>query len=177
MNAEKQQLRQQMRAEAERHAAKERAACSFQICERIRSLDAWQDARSVLLFVPTVHEPDISPLMNEGKRVSLPKFNAQLGQYDAREVLGELARGQFGILEPSADCPVTKALDLILAPGVAFTWDGRRLGRGKGYYDRLLAQLKAVKIGVCFDWQIVPAMPRDVHDVLMDYIITPTSFQ
>ncbi|HTD88276.1 MAG TPA: 5-formyltetrahydrofolate cyclo-ligase, partial [Candidatus Binatia bacterium] len=81
----------------------------------------------------------------------------------------------FGIPEPSANCPVATALDLVLAPGLAFALDRSRLGRGKGYYDRLLAELKAVKIGVCFDWQIVSAIPHDTHDVLMDHIVTPTS--
>lgn len=175
MNAEKQQLRERMREEARGRSANERAEYSTQICDRIIRLDLWQNAKSVLLFVPTTYEPDISPLMNEGKRVSLPRFNETLGRYEPREMVGELVPGQFGILEPSDGCPVTTALDLVLAPGVAFALDGSRLGRGKGYYDRLLAQLEAVKIGVCFDWQVVPAIPRDTHDVLMDHIVTPTS--
>ena len=175
MNAEKQQLRERMREEASRYSAKERADWSIQICERIQKLSAWQNADSVLLFVPTAHEPDISSLMNQGKRVSLPRFNEQRGQYEACVVSGELVAGRFGIQEPGASCAVATALDLVVAPGVAFALDGSRLGRGKGYYDRLLAQLKAVKIGVCFDWQIVQTIPRDSHDVLMDHIVTPTS--
>lgn len=175
MNAEKQELRARMREEASRRSADERADYSRQICDRVRRLDLWQNARAVLLFVPSAHEPDISPLMDEGKRVSLPRFNKQLGRYEAREVSGELVPGQFGIPEPAATSPLTTGLDLIIAPGVAFALDGSRLGRGKGFYDRLLAQFNAVKIGVCFDWQIVPALPRDTHDVLMDHIVTPTS--
>jgi 5-formyltetrahydrofolate cyclo-ligase len=173
MNLQKGLLREQMRLEAERHSAEERASASKRICERVRELDVWRNAKSVLLFVPTAYEPDISPLMNEGKRVSLPAFNEQLGRYEAREVSGELVSGRFGIMEPSANSAVAAMLDLVLAPGVAFALDGSRLGRGKGYYDRLLANVKAVKIGVCFDWQVLPSIPRDEHDVAMDRVVTP----
>jgi 5-formyltetrahydrofolate cyclo-ligase len=171
----KAELREQMREEAKRHSAEERAGASRQICERIRQHPLWRKAESVLLFVPTTHEPDISALMKEGKRVSLPAFNKKLGQYEARELKGDLVLGRFGILEPHSACSLSGALDLVLAPGVAFAVDGSRLGRGKGYYDRLLAELKAVKIGVCFDWQLVPDIPNDAHDVKMDHILTPNS--
>ncbi len=175
MNSEKQQLRERMREEATRYSATERVDWSSQICERVQKLEAWQNAKSVLLFVPTTYEPDISPLMNTGKRVSLPRFNEQRGQYEACQVSGELVAGRFGILEPGPNCVLVTTLDVVVAPGVAFALDGSRLGRGKGFYDRLLAQLEATKVGVCFDWQIVQTIPRDIHDVLMNHIVTPTS--
>ena len=170
----KAELRERMREEAKRHAAGERAEASRQICERIRQQQVWRKATSVLLFVPTAYEPDISALMNEGKRVSLPAFNEKLGRYEAREVKGELVAGRFGILEPAASCPLSEGLELVLAPGVAFAPDGSRLGRGKGFYDRLLAGLSAIRVGVCFDWQVLPEIPNDPHDVKMDHIVTPT---
>jgi 5-formyltetrahydrofolate cyclo-ligase len=178
--AAKTELRARMREEAKRHSAEERAAASHAICDRIRAQPIWQAARSVLLFAPTATEPDIWPLRMDGKRVSLPSFNEQLGQYEARDILrqDDLVPGQFGILEPAATGPLTalSTLDLVLAPGIAFALNGGRLGRGKGYYDRLLAQVKAIKIGVCFDWQMLPRIPRDGHDVVMDHIVTPTLF-
>lgn len=167
-------LRQRMREEAKSYNALRRAEDSRRICERIRALEVWRKAQSVLLFVPTAQEPDISPLMHEGKRVSLPAFNSNLGQYQAREAQGGLVHGRFGILEPSPTCALIKEMDVVLAPGVAFALDGTRLGRGQGFYDRLLADVKAVKIGVCFDWQMLTNIPRDVHDILMDHIVTPT---
>ena len=170
----KAELRERMREEAKRHSAEERVGASRQICERIRQQQFWRNARSVLLFVPTADEPDIAILMNEGKRVSLPAFNKKLGQYEARELKGDLVLGRFGILEPHSACPLSGALDLVLAPGIAFALDGSRLGRGKGYYDRLLAELEAVKVGVCFDWQVLAEIPNDAHDVKMDHLVTPT---
>lgn len=173
-------LRQKMREEAARHDDAERAAASRELCRRIRTQPLWQKARAVLLFVPTRGEPDISDLMNEGKHVSLPAFNPKSACYQAREISSaqDLVAGQFGILEPNSRCPLTalSRLDLVLAPGVAFAPDGTRLGRGKGFYDRLLAQITAPKCGVCFDWQILPKIPSDGHDVLMDYIATPSQW-
>lgn len=173
----KAELRERMRVEARRHSVEERVAASRQICERLRAQALWQNAKSVLLFAPTTHEPDISPLMNHGKQVSLPAFNEQLGRYEAREIRSDhdLVPRKFGIVEPAGSCRLTdlNGLDLVLAPGIAFALDGTRLGRGQGYYDRLLAQVKAPKIGVCFDWQVLPRIPRDGHDVLMGYIVTP----
>src|SRR5439155_1417820 len=120
-------------------------------------------------------------LVKDRKQVSLPAFNAQLGRYEAREIKddNDLVLGQFGIQEPKSTCPLADlgALDLVLAPGIAFALDGTRLGRGKGYYDRLLEKVQASKIGVCFDWQVLPQIPRDGHDILMDYLATPTPWR
>src|SRR5687767_2051570 len=105
----KAELRQRMREEAKRHSAEERAAASRAICERIRAHAVWREARSVLLFVPLKSEPDIWPLRNDGKRISLPSFNAKLAQYEPRDIPREddLVPGQFGILEPAESCPRT----------------------------------------------------------------------
>jgi len=84
--------------------------------------------------------------------------------------------GEFGVIEPVAACPVIppNRLDFVVVPGVAFTLDGRRIGRGKGFYDRLLARVDGVKCGVAFDEQIVEMIPLEPHDIRMDWIVTPT---
>lgn len=88
-----------------------------------------------------------------------------------------LAAGSFGIHEPPADAPVCPVaeIDLFLCPGMAFTTGGVRLGRGKGYYDRALADAKPrpTKVGVCFREQIRQLIPADPHDVPMDFLATP----
>jgi 5-formyltetrahydrofolate cyclo-ligase len=65
-------------------------------------------------------------------------------------------------------------LDLVLVPGVAFDARGGRLGRGKGFYDRLLSAVNGTKCGVAFDEQIVDAVPVGPLDVLVNCILTPT---
>lgn len=62
--------------------------------------------------------------------------------------------------------------DLLLIPGLAFTNDGHRLGRGKGYYDRYLEKFKGTKIGICFEESILELIPVDPHDVVMNYVVS-----
>ena len=84
-----------------------------------------------------------------------------------------MAEGPFHILEPQG-APFTDsdAIDIVLVPGMAFDAAGHRLGRGRGYYDRLLAAHPAWhKVGVCFPFQRVAEVPIDAHDVSMDEII------
>jgi 5-formyltetrahydrofolate cyclo-ligase len=63
---------------------------------------------------------------------------------------------------------------LVLAPGVGFDAAGGRLGRGRGFYDRLLAHISGIKCGVAFDPQLVERIPMERHDARMNCILTPT---
>jgi 5-formyltetrahydrofolate cyclo-ligase len=129
-------------------------------------------------------EPDIRPLLEEAlaghKTLALPRFNAQLGDYDICPVTGlaDLKPGHFGILEPGLKCPVfpRERLDFLLVPGLAYDIMGRRLGRGKGYFDRLLAGVQGHKCGVAFDWQVVEEVPVGPRDVGVDSLLTPSRF-
>jgi 5-formyltetrahydrofolate cyclo-ligase len=113
-----------------------------------------------------------------GKRVALPRYDIHTSAYVACVVANhdEIRIGSFGVLEPIAGCPVVplNQLDFILVPGVAFDLVGRRLGRGKGFYDRLLAEVRGHKCGVAFDAQIVAEVPEEPHDIRVDSILTPT---
>lgn len=64
---------------------------------------------------------------------------------------------------------------MVLVPGLGFTAHGARIGRGAGFYDRLLAGTNAVRFGVGLDVQIVPQLPVEAHDLPMDYVVTPTA--
>ena len=153
---------------------------SAELCSVLRAQGIWRTASSVLLFAPLDGEPDISPLLEEAAagRLLLPRFNVENGTYEACSFRNraELVAGAFGVLEPAADCPVVSLnqLDLVLVPGLAFDLAGRRLGRGKGFYDRLLAEVRGHKCGVAFDAQIVSEVPEEPHDVRVNSILTPT---
>ncbi len=179
----KQALRARLRAELKTLYTEARAAASAELCARVRASAAWQNARAVLLFFPVASEPDITPLLADalaaGKLLALPRFNAATNAYEAVRVIDpvrELATGPFQVREPVAACPVValNRLDLALVPGLGFDARGRRLGRGKGHYDRLLAGFTGMKIGVAFDFQIVAEVPREAHDIALDAVVTPT---
>jgi 5-formyltetrahydrofolate cyclo-ligase len=111
--------------------------------------------------------------------VALPRYDAGMRSYCAAQIsgdLGALARAAYGIPEPAAEaaCLDLNRLDFVLVPGLAFDLWGRRLGRGKGFYDRLLAQVNGIKCGVALDQQIVEQLPAEAHDISMNLILTPT---
>ncbi|HMJ91955.1 MAG TPA: 5-formyltetrahydrofolate cyclo-ligase [Candidatus Acidoferrum sp.] len=175
-------LREQVRLQLFTLAPELRGSLSQMLCDLIRSQPAWRDAASVMLFSPLRDEPEVSALLNdalaERKLVCLPRFDGAQGVYSGAQVSSraDLVAGRFGALEPNADCPVVPLnhLDLVLVPGIAFDLAGRRLGRGKGFYDRLLAEVSGHKCGVVFDVQIVAEIPEEPHDVRVNSIVTPT---
>jgi 5-formyltetrahydrofolate cyclo-ligase len=183
LRAVKTGLRRKIRAALADIPPEKHAADSVKICARLRELAVWQNARTVLLFAPMQAEPDVWPLLAEAlaarKIAALPRFNPAGKNYVAGRVQNlesEIVSGKFGIREPTDQCPEISPgrFDLILAPGVAFDRYGHRLGRGRGYYDRLLADVKGVKCGIAFDEQWVSNVPAGAADVRVDFIVTPT---
>ena len=175
-------LRRQIGATLAAMPPEKRAVDSTTICARLRGLPVWRDAGAVLLFAPMPEEPDLWPLLAEalaaGKTAALPRFNAAIRNYRAarvRDLPGDIVTGHFGIREPAVRCPeiFLSRFDLVLVPGVAFDREGRRMGRGRGYYDRLLAEVRGVKCGVAFAEQMVEAVPAGPSDVRLDFLVTP----
>lgn len=95
---------------------------------------------------------------------------AALALYEGEE---RMRVGEYGIMEPcGAPYDDYGSVEVIVVPGVAFDRLGGRIGRGKGYYDRLLPQLRhAYRIGLCFDFQIVDSVPADENDATVDEVI------
>lgn len=142
-----------------------------------------KDASTVLLYYSMPDEVDTHELvdmLNErGKTVLLPRVRDEKGMdlivYTGKDNMKEA--GSFHILEPQGE-PFTDfgKIEVAIIPGVAFTRNGKRLGRGRGYYDRLLPLLtKAYKIGICFPFQILDDVPVDSYDFPMDEVIDGTS--
>lgn len=122
-------------------------------------------------------ETDIGPVLEKallpGKCLLLPRCEKN-GGMTARVIrdLSCLRQGAYGIPEPTEDMPVfpVEDIDLILVPGLAFDAAGRRLGRGKGYYDRFLQGFGGKTVGVCRC--LLPQVPVEPHDVIMDAVVT-----
>jgi 5-formyltetrahydrofolate cyclo-ligase len=179
----KAELRRQLRLILKNQPGAARREGSAEAGARLRRQALWKEARSVLFYSSIPGELDLSALIESaleaGKAVLLPRFSTETGTYEAVRVShlkGDCAPGKFGIAEPGPHCAPypLKSLDLALAPGLGFDLAGRRLGRGRGFYDRLLAQFAAAKCGVAFDQQIVAEIPAEPHDIRMNFILTPT---
>ena len=134
-------------------------------------------ADTVMAYAAIPPEVNLSPVLEAilaaGKTLVLPRCE-QDGIMTARRIgdLRQLISGAYGILEPKPDAPVVSAaeIDLVLVPGLAFDRTGRRLGRGKGYYDRFLADFRGKAMGIC--GQLMPEIPVEQHDITMDAVAT-----
>jgi 5-formyltetrahydrofolate cyclo-ligase len=160
-----------------------RVEASRQLRARLAARPEWTSAGSVLFFASLGEEPDIWDLLSlaisGGKVAALPRYDVKGGEYVAcrvRDLETDIQAGRFGIREPAPRCGAEpwKRLDLILVPGVAFDPRCRRLGRGNGFYDRILAAVEGRTCGVSFDEQIVSEIPLEPHDVALNSILTPT---
>jgi 5-formyltetrahydrofolate cyclo-ligase len=153
----------------------ERHLRSLRICEKLSSL--FSGRKSVALFAPKLTEPDLDlfwdlDLLGD-HLVSYPRCEGKALSFHVVSALSELLPGRFGIREPRTGL-TPERLDLIVVPGLAFTAAGHRLGHGAGFYDRFLSALPptTVKIGVCFEFQLLPEIPHESHDALVDAVVT-----
>lgn len=183
MKSLKGSLRAELRTRLKDLPSAIQAAESRRACEVFLSQSLFQRAASILLYMPLQGEVDVRLIMeravSNGKRVALPRFVPETGHYETFFIDDKpLKPGPFGVLEPGNALPAPlNLLDLVVVPGLGFDWRGRRLGRGKGFYDRLLSEATGVKCGICFDEQILAEIPIEAHDVSVDYLATPSRWQ
>jgi len=169
----KSQLREKLRREA--HSG-ESEAVRDGVADWIRR---HPQVRTIASFASLPDEVDLTELVTlfPEKRWLFPRVDGDGVCFHASiDPTNDLVRGAFGILEPRADSPIIPIdeIDAFLCPGMAFDHQGGRLGRGKGFYDRLLTQARtdAHKIGVAFPSQIVPNTHCEPHDIPMDEVIS-----
>ena len=171
---------------------------SKDICNQILNAPQYLKANEIYAYMPLPDEADLTQVINAalktGKKVAVPKILSkqdnlmQFFYLDANKNLSQqTADGAYGISEPDQSMPaaINPAQNiLILVPGRAFTKEGDRIGRGKGYYDRFLSKeivgssptmtrLPNVTVaGVCFEFQVLPELPVDPNDIKMDLIFS-----
>jgi 5-formyltetrahydrofolate cyclo-ligase len=184
----KRQLRKDIRCRLERLDEGQILAKSAAVHERLFGTRWWSEARWVFVYIAMPGEVETAPVVarayREGRRVAIPRIEGEeitFYRYEGRT--RELIPNQFGIQEPD---PLWIPVDplaleesplLVLCPGLGFDRALRRIGRGKGYYDRFLARLRAGSlsfraVGLAFQEQVVPEIPAGPHDQLIDGLIT-----
>ena len=157
--------------------SRQRLRASAAIFSAVERLPEFRAARTVAVFAALPDEPATDEVLARWastRRVVLPRVEGDAMRFYACRP-DALVFGAFGILEPQGErpCPAGE-IDLVVCPGVAFTADGRRLGRGRGYYDRHLGDpaFRGFRVGVCYAHQLVDDLPVEPHDVRMDRVIT-----
>ncbi|MGL5260110.1 MAG: 5-formyltetrahydrofolate cyclo-ligase [Lachnospiraceae bacterium] len=152
------------------------------ICTSILASKEWKKATKVLLYLAYQSEVNLNLLITKGireqKEIYVPKVIApQKMEFFKLITLEEASKGYKGILEPSATeenkfiYNVEQMSTLMLLPGVGFDLLGNRLGYGLGFYDRFLEKKEQmIKIGICFELQVVNQLPYNEFDIQMNYI-------
>lgn len=174
---DKRTLRKEIRAEIAKLSAEEKHALSAQIFSKLATLDIIKEASVVALFISLSDEPEtadfIDHLLLQKKCVVVPRIEGEeMNFYDISE---GLERGAFGIMEPISREPIEPSkIEVMVVPGVAFTPNGLRCGRGKGFYDKYLSHrgFRARTIGVGYPCQIVENIPTEEHDKRLDYVVS-----
>lgn len=151
---------------------------SLEALERLEQTDLFRQARCIALYHALPDEVQTAAFIEkwgEVKTLLLPIVEGNDLTLHAYTGTDALQCGAFGIMEPVRCEPCEEdGIDLIIVPGIAFDRHGNRLGRGKGYYDRLLRNLSAPKIGLCFDFQLHDHIPVEPFDIRMDGVVTET---
>ncbi|WP_294616767.1 5-formyltetrahydrofolate cyclo-ligase [uncultured Bacteroides sp.] len=150
---------------------------SAEILAALEAHPAFRAANIILLYHSLPDEVDTHGFIRKWsmeKRILLPVVAGDDLELRAYTGPADLAIGAYGIEEPTGALFTDyAAIDLVVVPGVAFDRNGNRLGRGKGYYDRLLPRIPAAyKAGICFPFQVVEEVPAEPFDIRMDEVIT-----
>jgi 5-formyltetrahydrofolate cyclo-ligase len=157
----------------------DRAEAGRRAADRLCALPAFSGAEVVACFLSMPREIPTDPLIESchdaGKQVCVPAFRRDLQAYGMARLDADtpLTCGRAGVREPTR--PVwmePDRIDMFVVPGLAFDEQGRRLGRGGGHYDRLLADVSGIKVGLAMAFQCVASVPSDAHDIRMDLVVT-----
>jgi 5-formyltetrahydrofolate cyclo-ligase len=161
-----------------------RRELSARVANALRRVQEYRRASSIMFYVAVRGEVETEALIREclaqGKRVSVPCCDPLAGTISATEISDfdrDLCPGSFGIPEPTAACRMAmapEAIGLFIVPGVGFDWSGVRLGWGKGCYDAFLvsARPRAVKVGLAYEFQLLPRITAGPRDMMMDMVVT-----
>ncbi|MBD5264111.1 MAG: 5-formyltetrahydrofolate cyclo-ligase [Bacteroides sp.] len=175
---EKYEIRRKVKAMRQMLSEIERRQAAEEVFERLEKTAAFLMADHILMYHSLPDEVFTHSFLGKwGKRKHfyLPRVNGvnlEILPYDE----SHLELGSFHIEEPTgADTVDPSEIELVVVPAVAYDRKGNRLGRGKGFYDRLLKNTRATKVGIGYEFQLVDEVPTEPHDVAMDIIITQRS--
>ncbi|MEG1685964.1 MAG: 5-formyltetrahydrofolate cyclo-ligase [Bacteroides sp.] len=176
MKEQKKLLRKVIAQQKALHTPQELAVLSAALFNKLETHPLFVKAKTILLYYSLKDEVQTAAFIEkwkESKKILLPIVvgdNLELKHYTGKL---DLKVGAYGIKEPIGTAFTDyQKIDLAIIPGMSFDTRNNRLGRGKGYYDRLLPLLSAYKIGICFSFQVSDEIPEEVFDIKMDEVWT-----
>lgn len=162
----------------------EAATKSEAIVQKVIKTPEYKEADNILLYADYCREVMTRGIFEDAllhrKRIYFPKVDKMTNTMEFYQIISlcQLERGYMDILEPREDIKMRYKFQpredtLAVLPGVAFDTSGYRLGYGKGFYDKFLANRRQIStMALAFSCQIIDEIPRDVHDIKMDKIVT-----
>lgn len=172
---EKNEIRRKIKALRSMLLDHEKLSAADEVFEQLEKTAAFLLADRILMYHSLPDELSTHKFLDkwhDRKNFYLPRVNGvnlEILPYDK----SRLELGAFHIEEPTGEDTISaEEIELVIVPAVAYDKKGNRLGRGKGFYDRLLSTTKATKIGVGYEFQIVDEIPVEPHDVPMDMVIS-----
>lgn len=178
----KKELRQELRARLGKLTPEEIATRSRTACNLLCEQPEYTEAEVVMLFLSMPQEVDTAPLAQAAwagfKSVLAPRVSweqRRMLPIEIKSLHSDVQEGNLGIRQPIDGMPVPVSdIDLVVVPGLGFDYSGNRLGRGRGFYDRFLSHrdFRGVACGLAFEPQVLPEVPYDETDQLMDMLVT-----
>jgi len=172
----KNNIRKQIREIKKTYSLEEKKELSIPIWEKIEKEDWFKKSNIILLYWSMddeVYTHDFILKWYKEKTILLPCVDGDDLRLRIFQGIESMKEGVlFSILEPIGEEFLDfDNIDLMVIPGVAFDKENNRLGRGRGFYDRLLSKVHSIKVGVCFKFQFFDNMPTEEFDVKMNYVV------
>ncbi len=175
----KEDIRRKIKAQKSLLTDAERTSAADRVFAMLERTAAFMLADTVLMYHSLPDELSTRAFLDKWhtrKRFFLPRVNGvnlDILPYDQ----SRLRLGAFQIEEPTGEDMVPiDDIDMVVVPAVAYDPQGNRVGRGKGYYDRMLGDCRATKVGVAYNFQMVDSIDAEPHDVGVDIVITESSY-
>lgn len=173
----KKQIRKEYKQKRNSLTAEQVRAWSDCICNRLTESDLFHQANEIFFYYPLGNEANLLKAaqiaLELGKAIAFPRTEGDVMHFYQVTDLNEFKVGSFQVMEPVSDRVLITKKPLILTPGLVFDKKKNRMGYGKGYYDRFIAEYpNAVTIGIAYEMQLAKKIVAEVHDIPMNYILT-----
>lgn len=149
---------------------------SDDIKTKLLSMDKFADAIAIGAYYSIGSEVRTNEIIKKAlqmnKRLALPRVIDDSIVFAKIRSMNDLTLGKYRIMEPKEDCEIMEEIDLVLVPGIVWDERGYRIGYGKGFYDRYLAKLDTLSIGLAYDFQVFEEIPNSRNDFHVDMIVT-----